>query len=92
MKLFNNPPPNEKILEKDYPELKGLYCPFGAVCHWTPIVVREDLQEWVQNTFPDRQEEFWEALGINTSSLEGPYVWDIAEAIRRMNGNPTAWD
>ena len=92
MKLFNNPPPSQGMLEKDYPDLKGLYCPFGAVCHWTPIVVREDLQKWVEETFSGRTEEFWEALGINTSIAEGLYVWDVQAAVRRMNGKPTLWD
>jgi hypothetical protein len=81
-------------LEKDYPNLMEAEVPVRVIPTIIYRVNEDDLREWVEKTYPSqrKQEAFWEALGVNTRDSLGLYLWDVEDALRRLNGQPTGWD
>lgn len=92
MKLIENTPETQEQLEGWYVDLAGLDVPVTAVQNYTYIVTDNDLTDWLNVRYPGQEEAFNEALGINTRLLQGTYLCDINDAVRRMKGKPTSWD
>jgi len=92
VKVVETLPETQEDLESWYSDLKGLNVPITAVQSYTYVVTDEDLELWLPEAFPNREEEFYEALGVNTRILEGIYLFDIYDAVRRMNGQTVEWD
>jgi hypothetical protein len=81
-------------LEKEYPNLMEAEVPVRVIPTILYRVNEVDLLIWVNKTYPSKkkQEAFWEALGVNTRDSLGLYLWDVEDALRRLNGQPTGWD
>jgi len=92
MKLIENTPQTQEKLESWWTDLEGMNVPVTAVQNYSYVISDHDLFLWVDKHYRGQEEEFYEALGVNTRPREGVYLCDINNAIRRMKGKATSWD
>lgn len=92
MKIIEKTPETQEQLESWYGDITGLDVPITAVQGYSYVLSDADMDAWVERTFPERKDEFYTCLGVNTRPREGTYLGDINDAVRRMKKKPVLWD